>query len=136
MERASCSSTRSGLGLSQIGIRELWACSHLEWDADGEACFEAAEEELLGPHWNHTWSERDARVARRYGACRKIFKDNRAMLEEHQPHQCAECYDETRTPQYKFPTTTWKGLWQLFKVPDPTVRNKEWGEEVPAPPEV
>jgi hypothetical protein len=34
-----------------------------------------------------------------------------------------------------FSTTTWKEMWQLLKKPDPAVRNKEWGEEVPAPSE-
>lgn len=53
------------------GIREQWARSDLEWDDDGKACFAALQEATTGPDWNHTWVERDARVARRSGACRK-----------------------------------------------------------------
>jgi hypothetical protein len=128
--------TKERPSIRVFGIRELWARSHLEWDDDGKACFEALQAEGdTGPDWNHTWSERDARAARRYGACPKIFKDNMALLDSKHQHQCRGCYDPTRTPQYKFPTTTWKEMWQLFKKPDPAVRNKEWGEEVPAPSE-
>jgi hypothetical protein len=121
--------------VAQIGIREQWARRDLEWDDDGKACFAALQKETTGPDWNHTWDERDARVALRYGACRKIFKDEKALCDVYHQHQCSECYDPARTPQYKFPTTTWKELWQLFKKPDATVRNKEWGEEAQAPSE-
>jgi hypothetical protein len=35
--------TKERPSIRMFGIRELWARSHLEWDDDGKACFEALQ---------------------------------------------------------------------------------------------
>jgi hypothetical protein len=116
-----------------LDSRTLWAQSDLEWDAHGQLCFDLLEDVPTG-HWNHTWAEREARVGRRYGCCGKLFKDPLCQMFSLHRHKCDECFDEARNPQFKFPTTTWGGVMALFKTPDESVRNKEWGVRI-APPE-
>jgi hypothetical protein len=112
--------------------RSQWAKSDLEWDEHGQLCFRIMDE-YQPDYWNHTWTERDARVALRYGACHKIFKDYMCARFPRLAHMCDDCFDEARTPQFKYPTTTWDGLMQLFREPKESVRNMEWGVTVGPP---